>query len=100
MNRRTTAFVFVALFIAIYLVDSMTEVPVLEDTSLPVGMEKPGPKKPYEVFVKQAASIDPLLPIGVPLVNSPDVTDKLPKYLKYKETLLTPVINQQICASC
>lgn len=99
-SRRTLAFVFVALLCVIYLVDSMTEVSVLEDTRLPVGMEKPGPKKSYEVFVKQAASIDPLYPIGIPLINTPDIPDKLPKYLKYKENLLTPVINQEICSSC
>lgn len=99
-DRRTLAFVFVALLCVIYLVDSMTEVPVLEDRSLPVGMEKPGPKKSYEVFVKQAASIDPLYPIGIPMIQSVDATVKLPKYCKYKENLLTPVVNQEICSSC
>lgn len=97
--RRTLGVVFVALFIIIYLVDSMTEVAVMEDTSLPVGMEKPGPKQSYDTFVK-AASVDPLYPIGLPLAIMPDVSNKLPRYYKYRENLLTPVINQEICASC
>ena len=99
MNRRTLAFTFVALFVIIYLVDSMTEVSVLEDNSLPVGMKKPGPKKTYEEFVKQAA-VDPSYPIGIPLAIMPDVSGKLPKYLKFKENLLTGVVNQEVCSSC
>ncbi|CAM9103545.1 unnamed protein product [Ectocarpus sp. 12 AP-2014] len=99
-NRPTTlAIVFVGLLCVIYLIDSQTEVSVLEDTSLPVGMKKPGPKKSYEEFVK-AASTDPAYPIGIPMINLPDVTDRLPTYLKYKESLLCPVINQETCASC
>lgn len=99
MNRRTTAYVFVALLCIIYLADSCTTAYVLEDTRLPVGMEKPGPKKLYKTFA-EAASIDPMYPIGIPSVTLPNVTDKIPRYLKYRENYLTPVINQEICASC
>lgn len=99
MNRRTAAYVFVALLCKICLADSYTTAHVLEDTSLPVGMQKPGRKNTYKNFV-EAASIDPMYPIGIPSATLPDVTDKIPRYLKYKEKLLTPVINQQVCASC
>ncbi|CAM9798101.1 unnamed protein product [Ectocarpus sp. 8 AP-2014] len=100
-DRRTlVAVAFVALLCVIYLIDSLTDVSVLEDTSLPVGMERPGPKKTYNEFVKQAASIDPAYPIGIPMTSSPEAAHELPKYLKYKEKLLTPVINQEVCASC
>lgn len=99
-SRRTLAFVFVALLIIIYLVDSRNEIAVLENTSLPEGMQKPGPKKSYRVLVKQAAAIDPAYPIGIGLANLPDISKKLPKYLKYKEHLISPVVNQEICASC
>lgn len=99
MNRRTTAFVFVALFVVIYLVDSMTEVLVLEDTSLPVGMEKPGPKPSYDMFVK-AANMNPNYKVSIPWVNLIDATPYLPNYIKYKESILTPVIDQSDCASC
>ncbi|CAM9092036.1 unnamed protein product [Ectocarpus sp. 12 AP-2014] len=62
-------------------------------------MKKPGPKKSFSDFVK-AASIDPVYPIGIPTATSRSVTDKIPRYLKYKENLLTPVINQDVCSSC
>lgn len=99
VTRRTIGFVFVALLIVIYLIDAQTEVAIMEDTSLPAGMEKPGPKQSYDTFVK-AASVDHLSPIGIPIAIMPDVSNKLPKYLKYRENLLSPVINQQVCASC
>lgn len=99
-SRRKLAFVFVALLCGIYLADSFTEVAVMESTKLPVGMQKPGRKKSYQVFVRQAAAIDPSYPIGIPLATLPDIPAKLPKYLKYKENLLTEVINQEICSSC
>lgn len=99
-SRRTLTFVFVALLCVIYLVDSYTEVAVMESTKLPVGMKKPGRKKSYAVFVKQAAAIDPSYPIGVPLANLPDVSTKLPKYMKFRENLLTAVVNQEVCSSC
>ena len=99
-SRRTLALAFVTLFCVIYLIDSQTEVAVLDDTSLPVGMEKPKPKMSYEVFVKQAAAIDPLYPIGIGMASLPNVKDKIPRYLKYREDMLTPVVNQSECASC
>ena len=101
MNRRALVYTFVALLCVIYLIDSTTEVLVMEDTSLPHGMEKPGPKKSYDTFVK-AASIDPSYPIGIPLAILPPKSElpKLPRYYKYRENLLTPVINQDKCASC
>lgn len=98
-SRRTLALTFVVLLMLIYLVDSQTEVSVMEDASLPVGMKKPGPKKTYAEFVK-AAAMDPMYPIGIPMATVPDVPTKLPRYYKYRENLLTPVINQEICASC
>lgn len=89
--------VFVCLLTIIYIIDSTTEVIILEDTSLPVGMKKPGRKKTYGEFVK-AANMNPQFPIGIPYSQKPDI--ELPKYLKYREDYLTPVINQDECASC
>lgn len=98
-DRRTLAFVFVALLCIIYLIDSMTEASVLEDTSLPVGMEKPGPKKTYDQFVR-AANMDPSYKVSIAWINLIDATPYIPNYIKYKESLLTPVIDQSDCASC
>lgn len=97
-RRRTFAVVFVVLLCVIYSLDSI-EVVVLEDTSLPVGMEKPGPKTKYEDFVK-AANMDPRYRVSIPWINLIDSTPYLPNYIKYKEALLTPVVNQSDCASC
>lgn len=83
----------------IYIIDSQTEVLILEDTTLPIGMKKPGPKKTYEEFVK-AANMDPNYTIGIPWINLIDATPYLPDYIKYKENMLTPVVNQDQCASC
>lgn len=99
-DRRTLAISFVALLCVTYLIDSMTEVSVLKDTSFPIGMERLRPKKTYDKFVKQAASIDPAYPSGIPMISLPEATHNLPKYLKYKETILTPVINLEVCAPC
>lgn len=99
MSRRTAAYVFVALLCVIYLADSCTEVPVMEATSLPVGMEKPGPKKTYADFVR-GANMDPNYQVSIPWVNMIDATPYLPNYLKYKESYLTGVVNQADCSSC
>ena len=98
-SRRTLGFVFVALLCVIYLVDSYTEVAVLEDTSLPVGMKKPGPKQSYSSFVK-AANMDPNYKVSIPWINLIDATPYLPNYIKYKELNLTGVTNQSDCTSC
>lgn len=99
-DRRTLAFVLVALLCVVYLVDSYTEVSVMEDTTLPVGMEKPAPKKGYGEFVQAARGMNPLYPVGIGMASLPDLSHKLPRYFKYKETFLTPVVNQGACASC
>jgi len=99
VSRRTLGFVFVALFVVIYLIDAQSEVAVMEDKTLPVGMEKPGPKQSYNTFVK-AANMDPNFKVSIPWINLIDATPYLPNYIKYKESLLTPVINQSDCSSC
>ncbi|CAM9207203.1 unnamed protein product [Pylaiella littoralis] len=97
-DRKTRlAVVATCLLVVIYLVDSRTEVLILEDTSLPVGMRKPGRRKTYGEFVK-AAGMNPRYPIGIPYVNYPDM--ELPTYLKYRESMLTDVVNQDQCTSC
>ncbi len=89
--------VLVVLMVVVFLIDSQTEVLVLEDKSLPVGMKKPGRKKTYEEFV-QAANMNPKYKIGIPYTEYPHI--KLPTYIKWREQMLTPVINQDQCASC
>lgn len=96
---RKTALIFIALVCIVFLIDSCTEVAVLENTTVPVGMEKPGPKKTYDQFVK-AANMDPNYKVSIPWINLIDSTEYLPSYLKYKESYLTPVANQSDCASC
>jgi hypothetical protein len=91
--------VVVVVLVVIYLIDAQTEVAVLEDTSVPVGMKKPGRKKTYEEFVG-AANMNPNYPIGIPWIDLKDATPYLPKYLKYREYLLTDVVNQDQCTSC
>lgn len=95
-KKRAAVFLFVAI-VVIFLIDSQTEQLVLEDTSLPVGMQRPGPKKTFAEF-KQATNKMMDLPIGLPYTLHPEI--KLPTYIKYKESLLTPVIDQNVCASC
>ena len=99
MDKKTKqiALVLVTLLVIVFLIDSQTEVSILEDTSLPVGMKKPGRKKTLEEFTK-AAGMNPKYKIGIPYTEHPNI--ELPRYLKYKEKLLTPVVNQGDCASC
>ena len=88
----------ICLALVVYMIDSRTEVPILEDTSVPVGMEIPAKKKTFEEFVGIAKNIDPLYPIGLPYTKYPDLV--LPTYIKYRENLLTNVVDQGKCASC
>lgn len=62
---------------------------------------KPGTKKrkTYDEFVA-LAKVDHKAVIGVPWVQLPNLDGYLPSYLKYKEKLLTPVVDQGKCASC
>ena len=57
------------------------------------------PRKTYADFVS-IAKVDHKKIIGIPWVRLPDLEDYLPSYLKYKEKLLTPVMDQGVCASC
>jgi len=97
ISKKKVAVALVTLLVIIFLIDSQTEVAVLEDTSLPVGMKKPGKKKTLEEFTK-AARMNPKYKIGIPYTEHPNIV--LPRYLKYKEKYLTPVVNQGDCASC
>ncbi|ACH46878.1 putative cysteine protease [Feldmannia species virus] len=57
-------------------------------------------RKTYTEFV-ELALCDHERKIGIPWVQlEEDVGDALPSYLKYKERLLTPVVDQGKCASC
>lgn len=96
-NPKNAVVILIVLLIVIYLIDAQTEVLVLEDTSLPIGMKKPGRKKTYEEFVA-ASNMNPSFKIGIAYKQLPDV--ELPRYLKYRESLLTPVVNQDQCTSC
>lgn len=99
LNSKKTLLVLGFITIVIILIiDSRTKVLILEDTSVPVGMNKPGKKKTYEEFVGIAKGIDPQYPIGLPYTKYPDL--KLPNYLKYREKLLIDVVDQGLCASC
>jgi hypothetical protein len=97
-KRRILIALLVALLI-VYIIDSQNKILILEDTKLPIGMKKPGPKKTYDEFVK-AANMDPNYKIGIPWINLIDATPYLPNYIKYKESLLLPVVNQDQCTSC
>lgn len=56
-------------------------------------------RKTYDEFVA-LAKVDHKAVIGVPWIQLPDLDGFIPTYLKYKERLLTPVIDQGKCASC
>ena len=63
----------------------------------------PTPKKTRKTYTEfvQLASVDHKKTIGIPWVDLGAIDDvTLPSYLKYKEKLLTPVIDQGLCASC
>lgn len=96
-SKKTAVLALVVLLVVIFIIDSQTEVPVMEDTSEPVGAKKFGRKKTYQEFVG-AANMNPQYKIGIAYKSLPDV--ELPTYLKYKEALLTPVVNQDQCTSC
>lgn len=97
ISKKKIALVLVTLLVIVFLIDSQTEVAVLEDTSLPVGMKQPGRKKTMDEFAR-AAGMNPKFKIGLPYTEHPNI--ELPRYLKYKEKYLTPVVNQGDCASC
>ena len=97
-SKKTAVLALVVLLVVIYIVDSQTEVLVLEDTSEPIGAKKFGRKKTYEEFVGATNTALVHHKIGIAYKQLPDV--ELPKYLKYKESLLTDVVNQDQCTSC
>ena len=94
-NKKTVVLAIVVLLVIVYV--AQTEVSVMEDTSEPVGAKRFGRKKTYEEFVG-AANMNPAYKIGIPYTAHPDI--ELPKYLKYRESLLTDVVNQDQCTSC
>ena len=90
--------VVVTITFILYILDEkFNSAPILEK---PLG-KKLGKKKrkTYEEFVA-IAKVDPKHIIGIPWIQLPDLDGFLPTYLKYKEKLLTPVLNQGKCASC
>lgn len=81
----------------LYLLDKeLNATPTLEAPLAPRSQKK---RKTYEEFVK-LASVDHTKIMNIPWVQLPDLESYLPSYLKYKERILTPVVDQGLCASC
>lgn len=61
----------------------------------------PKSRKTYDDFVS-IAKVDHKRVMGIPWIrlDVPELVDYLPSYLKYKEKLLTPIVDQGTCASC
>ena len=97
-SKKTAVLALVVLLVVIYIIDSQTEVLVLEDTSEPVGAKKLGRKKTYKEFVGATNTALVNHKIGIAYKQLPDV--ELPTYMKFKEKYLTPVVNQDQCTSC
>lgn len=98
MNRSHKIVIGVVVVVGLLvLYDQSGSVPVMEMKESDV-LGKRSPKYTYQQF-KDTAKVDPRAPINIPWVNLPKA--ELPRYLKYKESLLTPVINQgSHCAAC
>lgn len=96
-------FLVITIAGVIYVLDEkFNQAPAVENAMNPVGKSNPLGKKKrktYDEFVA-LAKVDPKHIIGVPWVQLPDLDGYLPSYLKYKEKLLTPVVDQGKCASC
>lgn len=65
----------------------------------PLKINKKKTRKTYADFVA-IAKVDHQSVMGIPWVQLPDLNGYLPTYLKYKERLLTPIVDQGKCASC
>ena len=92
-------FLVITIAGVIYVLDEkFNQAPALELSLNPVGKTKKK-RKTYDEFVA-LAKVDHKHVIGVPWVQLPDLDGYLPSYLKYKEKMLTPVVDQGKCASC
>lgn len=100
MARNTRALLAVALVVSILAAAySLRRVPVMETSasdSASLGEKKP--KRTRALFSK-LATVDHRAEITLPWVKV-DSPKKPPRYLKYKEKLLTKVIDQGDCAAC
>lgn len=86
----------------VYLVDERyDQVAIIENVgrAKPLAAKTTRKRKSYDEFVS-IAKVNHKAIIGVPWIQLPGLDDYLPSYLKYKEKLLTPVIDQGKCASC
>lgn len=102
-SYKTILVCMLTVTVVVFLLDEKFD-KVLAVESLPNGkpMRKSKTRrkrKTYEEFVA-AAKVDHKAVIGVPWVQLPDLDGYLPSYLKYRESLLTPVVDQGTCASC
>ena len=83
-----------ALVVLAFVADSRTRVTVLDDNKPRLG------KASREKFTSFASAVNPTEQITLPWVQASCSIPKLPRYLKYKESKLSPIRNQGTCASC
>jgi len=96
----TNIFITVGLICLIYIMYKKRNMSVMEIQSVQDDLgSNVGANQTFQQFVDVAKVIDPKYPINIPWIGLPKIT-KLPTYLKYKERLLTPVVDQFGCASC
>jgi len=82
----------------IYKLDQREMVPYMEDSKRTDDEQGP-PKQSKDAFAA-LATVNPKAKINIPWVGLPNFDEKIPGYIKYKESLLTPVRSQFDCASC
>lgn len=97
MKKSDVKLIFLVLTIAgvVYALDDNFNQTVTLENSL----GKPKKRKTYAEFIA-IAKVNHKKVMGVPWVQLPDLNGYLPSYLKYREKLLTPVVDQGNCASC
>lgn len=97
-NKAKTLFLVITIAGVVYILDEqLNQVSSLDRSEESLGKLKK--RKTYAEFVA-LAKVDHKAVMGVPWVQLPDLDGYLPSYLKYKEKLLTPVVDQGKCASC
>lgn len=91
----------IIIIVVLLLDEKFDRVKVVENAleDLSVGKKQKKHRKTYQQFI-DAAKVDHMSVIGIPWVQLPNLHEYLPSYLKYRESLLTPIVDQGTCASC
>ena len=92
------ATVLVVGILIAYQIDQQESIPYMEKRMSED--DEQGPLKQSKEVFEALATVNPKEKINIPWIRLPNFDEKIPGYLKYKESLLTPVRSQYDCASC